>query len=251
MKKQQEHEESGEKAPLWIISFADMISLLMAFFVMLQTMAAEKTNEFLTDGRERIQIISGEFRRNIDNFGVPGLFGKPAICTSFRTSKDKSSLDSPDEEAANPAVDGREEKIRRLFSELSSMAQTHISQFKERELIFEPAPITFFGENTDLNDKAKTYLAQFASTLRQTSQMDKTVVYIVGLGPDIASPQKQWIISELRARAVKSFLQSLLPEKDADNILWWGAGPDMDGVNPSATTNTLPYILVATESLSK
>ena len=34
-----QEEESGEGAPIWIISFADMISLLMAFFVMLTTFA--------------------------------------------------------------------------------------------------------------------------------------------------------------------------------------------------------------------
>ncbi len=39
-KQKPKEEESGEGAPLWIISFADMISLLMAFFVMLSTFSS-------------------------------------------------------------------------------------------------------------------------------------------------------------------------------------------------------------------
>jgi outer membrane protein OmpA-like peptidoglycan-associated protein len=38
-------EEGGEGAPLWIISFADMTSLLMAFFVMLSTFSSYGPNE--------------------------------------------------------------------------------------------------------------------------------------------------------------------------------------------------------------
>jgi len=38
-------EESGESAPLWIISFADMISLLMAFFVMLSSFTSYDKGE--------------------------------------------------------------------------------------------------------------------------------------------------------------------------------------------------------------
>src|ERR1051326_4231198 len=35
MGKKVEHEEAGESAPLWIISFADLVTLLMSFFVIL------------------------------------------------------------------------------------------------------------------------------------------------------------------------------------------------------------------------
>ena len=43
----QEEEGGGEGAPIWIISFADMISLLMAFFVMLSTFSAFDKDEKL------------------------------------------------------------------------------------------------------------------------------------------------------------------------------------------------------------
>jgi flagellar motor protein MotB len=46
-------EESGESAPLWIISFADMISLLMAFFVMLTTFSSFGPRE-----SERIRAVA-------------------------------------------------------------------------------------------------------------------------------------------------------------------------------------------------
>jgi len=38
--KPKQEEEAAESAPLWIISFADMMSLLMAFFVMLSTFSS-------------------------------------------------------------------------------------------------------------------------------------------------------------------------------------------------------------------
>ena len=48
----QEEEGGGEGAPLWIISFADMISLLMAFFVMLSTFSA-----YDKDGKHKFDAV--------------------------------------------------------------------------------------------------------------------------------------------------------------------------------------------------
>jgi flagellar motor protein MotB len=244
MSKQAPPEESGEKAPLWIISFADMISLLMAFFVMLQTMAAEHSNEFLSSGGSLVKDIAYEFRRQIDGFGMPDTFGRPSNNLHQTSYQNKFKLESSDNEVLNPAMNGEEENLRRLFTKLSDLSKTNISQFNGKGLIFEVTPITFSGEDLDLDKAAQKYVVQLASLLQQTDQMQNTLICIVGIGADLPSEQAQWTVSGLRAHAVASFLMSLLPERYHDNIYWWGAGPAMDGVRAEES----PYILIAIDS---
>ena len=79
-------EETGEKSPLWIISFADMISLLMAFFVMLLTMAHDKSGKIANEGEGIFEIPVGPVHAGIIG---PGHFrfsvaGEPIISLETR-----------------------------------------------------------------------------------------------------------------------------------------------------------------------
>ncbi len=59
--------DTSTKVPVWIVSFSDMITLLLAFFVLLQAFAAEQDPELFNIGQ-------GSFRRAIRGLGMPNWF---------------------------------------------------------------------------------------------------------------------------------------------------------------------------------
>ena len=83
----QEEEGGGEGAPLWIISFADMISLLMAFFVMLSTFTAFDKDEKL------------KYRATVSNIMLPfgGVFQKaPKDSLSWKPPANEEIKEGPE-----------------------------------------------------------------------------------------------------------------------------------------------------------
>ena len=71
--------EDKPKVPGWIVSFTDMITLLLAFFVLLLSLAKDRDPELFFIGQ-------GSFRRAIAGLGIPSLFpGKlPKIRQQYR-----------------------------------------------------------------------------------------------------------------------------------------------------------------------
>jgi hypothetical protein len=252
MKKAQP-EESGEKAPLWIISFADMISLLMAFFVMLQTLASEHTNELFTTGRGRFEATIYEFQRNINGFGIPGLVGNIADNRMFKSPRTQYHFDSPDTERTEVAArDGEEEKLRRIFTTLSQSAKTDRPQLKGKIQDSFVLPVHFTPDGRHLDSNTVSLLTSRTAVFRQSETADEGVVfYIVGQAGDVSHPAEQWLISEKRARSVADFLCTVLPESLRDNVYWWGAGAGgqwFDSVDKNEIKNHVLIVTLITAS---
>jgi len=109
-------EEKGECAPLWIISFADMISLLMAFFVMLLTMSTANSGKLCNEGEGIFEKTLYGFRRSIEGFGMPGLFGEARDGLYLDSSKVYYPISGANDGEATRTIDAREERVRQAFS---------------------------------------------------------------------------------------------------------------------------------------
>ena len=221
-------EETGEKAPLWIISFADMVSLLMAFFVMLLTMAHEKSGA-ITNEREGIfeATIAG-FKKSAGGLGLNDMFGVDT--QKHGSANDSVSFDAhqtyypiKEKETTDRTIDAAEERVRRVFNRLGNHAKTAKSQFSWGQPDFVVTPITFRQGQYALDSPAKEFLTKFTTDLQESGN-EKLKLYVVGLASQEPEGKQQWLLSAKRADVVADFIRNNMPPDSQWSIYSWGAG---------------------------
>lgn len=230
-------EEPAPGVPIWIITFSDMTTNLLTFFVLLLSMGHMRDENLLDEG----QRISMMFLDSVKTgFGLQK-------ATDFDYSKIKYSIDQP-EKPQGITKDAREEQRKRLFDTLRRSMQTHQSQLKGDRIEFSVASVQFPPGQAALDDGSRQWLSRFSLNVRQNLDPAKNMLYVVGL-PDngVAGAQTQ-ILAAQRSRAVADFLRQNLSAGAAASgwrVFWWGAGPGASWGGQDTSPGAKSQILIA------
>jgi chemotaxis protein MotB len=250
-RKHQSIEEEGPKIPAYIVTFSDMVTLLLTFFVMLLSLASVQDEELFNRGRDSFSFA-------IQNFGL-GMFLGSKPRPDFGNVKVKYFIIKPDKFFKGRSLHIKEEEIRQVFNELRQSMKTMPSEVVATKADFSVANIRFARGVSRLDASAKQFLGNFCSNLQSAMADSRPIkLYVLGLAGDQATERDQWILSAKRAKVVADYLRGILSSGSGVqtqrsafggwskwSVYWWGAGPGGDWVRQDSPISKQSQILIA------
>ena len=196
----------GEKVPLWIISFADMITLLLAFFVMLQSLS---TSQDLTyRGRE----ASDSFRRAIQGLGIPDLLWGKEIAEYDQIRPAHHTAGDPMADVTDRRRVLGDETIRLAFADLEKAVATTSTRLTEVTISKKIVPSAFEPGTATLTPEGREALETYIRAARDTRWDRPTRVYVIGVVPETVPTPRAWELAVRRATTAQQAIEPLTAE---------------------------------------
>lgn len=242
-----EAEEQKPKVPVYIVTFSDMVTLLLTFFVMLLSLANVQDPELFDKGRD-------SFWQSISQKGLGILFGSRGV-PYLGYSKTKYQSANSDEDYEGRSIDARDEQVRRTLRQVCEHMTVVPSQIAGRRTDFSVTEIHFGPGRWSLDASGRRFLVDFCRGIRRK---DAGKIYVLGLCRDKLDEKERWLVSARRAKAVADYIEDVFNsradgEGQYDGIVgmsgwpvyWWGAGDGGDWVVRKSPVYSELEILIA------
>jgi len=225
-------EEESCQVPGWIVTFSDMTTNLLTFFVLLVSMAHIRDDTLfdLNEANKFVQSVKIGFGFKVE--------------TNFDNKETMYYIKDGDNYIGR-TIDAKEENIRKIFKEITKSMTAISSEIISDKTNFAVTNISFSQGDAQLNEPAKKYLTQFAMNLPQDVGSKQIKLYVLGLARDEESEKQQWILSAMRAQAVADFLKNAVSLQSGCDIYSWGAGPGGCWVAQDGVVSEQSQILIA------
>ena len=241
--------EETTQTPLWIITFSDMTTNLLTFFVLLVSMGTMR-DEILGDQGKALTFL-GNVKLGF------GFSEKMA----FSNVKIKHHITGQNELPDGRTIDAKEEDLRRTYEQLRKSTTIINREAPPEKSIFSVVNVHFAAGQAEIDEQSLQFLSEFCRDLQQSISKTPGTLYVLGLAGDVDTQKQQWLLSASRAETVAQFLRDSLAstnrkEKPDSNsfesvnswkIYSWGAGAGGDWVKYDSTMSGLSQILIAVQ----
>lgn len=241
-------EEQGPKVPGYIVTFSDMVTLLLTFFVMLLTLADVQDPELFDKGRD-------SFIESLRYVGLGSLFGRQQK-PNLGSIKTINYIPNPEQTSNRRIIDAKAEELYRTFEKIKQSATTTTSRLTAESVNFSVTNIHFSPGSSELDKSAMSFLSEFCRDLHLGTGERPGIIYVLGLAPDETTEKEQWILSARRAEAAAGFMRDNLnlaagaQQGFSESLLkWsvhsWGAGSGGEWAGPDSFLSERSQILIA------